>query len=184
MLKTISIGVLIALSGAIIAEGKPVLIKVFAPSGGYSSASYQNTVGASPFTSQLISGLISSKIQLLNSVLQTKSSSGGFRIGFNKSVNLFGPTSATSTTERPVTHHTTEVNTDFTPDESSRTTQLFYSTTTESFVETPIPTIHPEPPATTTSVIPIESTTSVTQPPILTTPKPGYSYRTPISPTN
>jgi len=34
MLKTISIGVLIALSGAIIAEGKPVLIKVFAPSGG------------------------------------------------------------------------------------------------------------------------------------------------------
>ncbi|XP_033167802.1 uncharacterized protein LOC117145997 isoform X1 [Drosophila mauritiana] len=181
MLRTISICVLIVFSGAIMAEGKPFLIKVFAPSGGYSSASYQNAVGASPVTSQLISSLISSKIQLLNSVLQTKSSSGGFRIGFNKSVNFFGPTSATSTTEKPVTHHTTEVNTDFTPDESSRTTQLFYSTTTESSVETPIPTIHPEPPASTTPVITIESTTSVTQPPTLTTAKSGYSYRTPTT---
>ncbi|KRK02565.1 uncharacterized protein LOC6535248 isoform X2 [Drosophila yakuba] len=108
MLRTISICVLIAFSGAIMAEGKPVLIKVFAPSGGYSSGSYQNTVGASPDTTQLISNLISSKIQLLNSVLQAKSSSGSFRIGFNKSVKFFGPTSATSTTEQPVTHHTTE----------------------------------------------------------------------------
>ncbi|XP_026836029.1 uncharacterized protein LOC6552014 isoform X2 [Drosophila erecta] len=107
MQRTISICVLIAFSGAIImAEGKPVLIKVFAPGGGYSSGSYQSTV--SPATSQLISSLISSKIQLLNNVLRAKSSSGGLRIGFNKSVNFFGPTSATSTTEKPVTHHTTE----------------------------------------------------------------------------
>ncbi|XP_043655574.1 uncharacterized protein LOC122621689 isoform X1 [Drosophila teissieri] len=181
MMRTISICVLIAFSGAIMAEGKPVLIKVFGPSGGYSSGSYQNAVGASPDTTQLISSLISSKIQLLNSVLQAKSPSGSFRIGFNKSVKFFGPTSATSTTEQPVPHHTTEVNTDFVPDESSRTTQLFYSTTTEGFVETPIPTIHPELPASTTAGITIGTTTSVTHPPISTTATSGYSYRTPTT---
>ncbi|XP_017060776.1 uncharacterized protein LOC108101077 isoform X2 [Drosophila ficusphila] len=106
MLRTISILALLACSAAIMAEAKPVFIKVFAPSGGYSSQSYQsNQVAASPINTQLISSLISSKIQLLNSVLQAKSSAGGFSIGFNKFVTF---SSTTTTTEKPVTHYTTE----------------------------------------------------------------------------
>ncbi|XP_050745366.1 uncharacterized protein LOC108031754 isoform X2 [Drosophila biarmipes] len=136
MLRTISILALLACTAATMAEAKPILIKVFAPSVGYSSGSYQSTVGPSPFNTQLISSLISTKIQLLNSVVQAKSSAGGFRIGLNKSVTFF---SSTTTTEKPVTHHSTEVNTDFTADDTS-TTQLVYTKTTEGAEVTPSPT--------------------------------------------
>ncbi|XP_037729500.1 uncharacterized protein LOC119560212 isoform X2 [Drosophila subpulchrella] len=105
MLRTISILALLAYTAVTMAETKPILFKVFAPSVGYSSGSYQNTVGPSPYNTQLISSLISSKIQLLNSVTQAKSSVGGFRIGLNKSVTFF---SSTTTTDKPLTHHTTE----------------------------------------------------------------------------
>ncbi|XP_070143411.1 uncharacterized protein [Drosophila kikkawai] len=102
MLRTISILALLACSIAIMADAKPIFIKVFAPSGGYSSGS---TPAASPVNTQLISSLISTKIQLLNSVLQAKSSGGGFGFGISKFVTF---SSTTSTTERPVTHSTTE----------------------------------------------------------------------------
>ncbi|XP_017015244.2 uncharacterized protein [Drosophila takahashii] len=101
MLKTISILALLVCSAAIMIEAKPILIKVFAPSG-YSSGSYQSAVSPSPVNAQLISSLISSKIQLLNNLLQAKSSAGGFRVGLNKSVTFF---SSTTTTEKPVAHH-------------------------------------------------------------------------------
>ncbi|XP_052857196.1 uncharacterized protein LOC128265315 isoform X2 [Drosophila gunungcola] len=104
MLRTNLVLVLLACSAANMAEAKPIFLKVFAPSGSYSSGSYRSSVAASPVDSQLISSLISSKIQLLNSVLQAKTSAGGFNIGFNKFVTF----SSTTTTEKPVTHHTTE----------------------------------------------------------------------------
>ncbi|XP_016974362.2 LOW QUALITY PROTEIN: cell wall integrity and stress response component 2 [Drosophila rhopaloa] len=179
MLRTISILVLLVCSAANMAESKPIFLKVLAPIGGYSSGSYRSTVATAPVNNQLISSLISSKIQLLNSVLQAKSSAGGYSIGFNKIVTF----SSTTTTEKPVTHHTTEVNTDFTPDDSSiSTTQLVYTTTTEGAVETPSPTIRPEPPSTsTTAVIPIKSTTVVPEVTTTTTANSGYTYRTPTS---
>ncbi|XP_052857195.1 uncharacterized protein LOC128265315 isoform X1 [Drosophila gunungcola] len=180
MLRTNLVLVLLACSAANMAEAKPIFLKVFAPSGSYSSGSYRSSVAASPVDSQLISSLISSKIQLLNSVLQAKTSAGGFNIGFNKFVTF----SSTTTTEKPVTHHTTEVNTDFTPDDTSfSTTQLVYTTTTEGAVKTPSPTNHPEHPVSTstTSVIPIESTTEVSEYTTTATATAGYSYRTPTS---
>ncbi|KAH8350430.1 hypothetical protein KR084_011935 [Drosophila pseudotakahashii] len=175
MLRTISILALLACSAAIMTEAKPIFIKVFPPSG-YSSGSYQSAVAPSPVNTQLISSLISSKIQLLNNLLQAKSSAGGVHIGLNKSVTFF---SSTTTTEKPVAHHssTTEVNTDFTSDDTS-TTQIIYTKTTEGAIETPSPTIHPEPlvPARMTSVIPIESTTLVPEVTTTTTVRPGYFY--------
>ncbi|XP_070851977.1 uncharacterized protein [Drosophila suzukii] len=182
MLRTISILALMAYTAATMAEAKPILFKVFAPSVGYSSGSYQNTVGLSPFNTQLISSLISSKIQLLNSVMQAKYSAGGFRIGLNKSVTLF---SSTTTTEKPLTHYTTEVNTDFTADDIS-TTQLVYTKTTEGADKTPSPTISPEHPVHTsmTSVIPIDNTTLLPEVTTMTTATTGYFYTTIHSPSH
>ncbi|XP_020813242.1 uncharacterized protein LOC110188038 isoform X2 [Drosophila serrata] len=102
MLRTISILALLVFSIATMADAKPIFIKVFAPNSGYSTGS---TPTVSPINTQLISSLISTKIQLLNSVLQAKSSGGGFGFGFSKFVAF---SSTTSTTERPVTHSTTE----------------------------------------------------------------------------
>ncbi|KAH8255017.1 hypothetical protein KR032_002676, partial [Drosophila birchii] len=199
MLRTISILVLLASSIATMADGKPIFIKVFAPSGmraaglspfpqtnfscpssGYSSSS---TPTVSPVNTQLISSLISTKIQLFNRVLQEKSSGGGFGFGFSKFVTF---SSTTSTTERPVTHSTTEVNTDYYPDESSTSsTQTIYSTTTEGAVETPKPTVHPEPPVSTstTPVITVKSTTGTPEIPTTSRATPGYTYQTPLSST-
>ncbi|XP_017140373.2 mucin-5AC isoform X1 [Drosophila miranda] len=183
MLRTISILALLFCSAATMADAKPIFIKVFAPSSGAfsSSGSYGRTSAAtaSPINTQLISTLISTKIQLLNSVLQAKSSGGGFGFGFNKFVSF---TSSTTTTERPVTHHTTEVNTDFTPEDSStQTTQTVYTTTTEGDIETPKPTVHPGRPASTstTEVIPGESTTALPEISSTTRAPSGYSYTSP-----
>ncbi|EDW84857.2 uncharacterized protein Dwil_GK14346 [Drosophila willistoni] len=185
MLRTIPILALLICGAAVVADAKPIFIKVFAPTGGSSSSSYQSTATASPINTQLISNLISQKIQILNSVLQAKSSGGGFGFGFNKFVTF---SSTTTTTEKPVTHHTTEVNTDFTPDDLSTTsttttTQTVYTTTTEGAIETPKPTIHPDRPVTTStpSVIPTRSTTTITPTLIPTTTgsSNGYSYQTP-----
>ncbi|XP_020813241.1 cell wall integrity and stress response component 4 isoform X1 [Drosophila serrata] len=180
MLRTISILALLVFSIATMADAKPIFIKVFAPNSGYSTGS---TPTVSPINTQLISSLISTKIQLLNSVLQAKSSGGGFGFGFSKFVAF---SSTTSTTERPVTHSTTEVNTDYYPDESSTSsTQTIYSTTIESAVETPKPTVHPEPPflTSTTPVIPVESTTGIPEIPSTTRATAGYTYQTPLSST-
>lgn len=199
MLRTISILALLASSIAIMADAKPIFIKVFAPSGGmypvvsslpltdltqissgYSARSYQSTPTISPVNTQLISSLISTKIQLLNSVLQAKSSGGGLGIGFSKFITF---STTTSTTEKPVTHYTTEVNTDFFPDESSTSsTQTIYSTTTEGAVETPNSTVHPERPVkiSTTPVTPVKSTTGVPEIPTPTSVTTGYSYQTPM----
>ncbi|KAH8283193.1 hypothetical protein KR054_002007, partial [Drosophila jambulina] len=181
MLRTISILALLACSLAATADAKPILIKVFAPSGGMPAAGYStgSTPTISPVNTQLISSLISTKIQLLNSVLQAKSSGGGFGFGYNKFVTF---SSTTSTTERPITHSTTEVNTDYYPDESSTSsTQTIYSTTTEGAVETPKPTVYPEPPvSTSTPVIPVKSTTGTPEIPTTTKATAGYSYQTPL----
>ncbi|XP_034660650.1 mucin-5AC isoform X1 [Drosophila subobscura] len=187
MLRTISILALLWIcSAASMADAKPIFIKVFAPSsgvsasGGYSyGSSSGSTATASPINTQLISNLISTKIQLLNSVLQAKSSGGGFGFGFNKFVSF---SSSTTTTERPVTHHTTEVNTDFTPEDSStQTTQTVYTTTTEGDIETPKPTVHPGRPVSTstTEVITGESTTVVAELTSTTRAPSGYTYTSP-----
>ncbi|XP_022214328.2 uncharacterized protein LOC111068874 isoform X3 [Drosophila obscura] len=109
MHRAISILALLICSAASMADAKPIFIKVFSPSSGASSGGYSygssSTVTASPINPQLISTLISTKIQLLNSVLQAKSSGGGFGFGFNKFVSF---SSTTSTTEKPVTYRTTE----------------------------------------------------------------------------
>ncbi|KAH8385067.1 hypothetical protein KR200_001919, partial [Drosophila serrata] len=200
MLRTISILALLVFSIATMADAKPIFIKVFAPNSGmpavvdilfrktnlplpFSGYSTGSTPTVSPINTQLISSLISTKIQLLNSVLQAKSSGGGFGFGFSKFVAF---SSTTSTTERPVTHSTTEVNKDYYPDESSTSsTQTIYSTTIESAVETPKPTVHPEPPflTSTTPVIPVESTTGIPEIPSTTRATAGYTYQTPLSST-
>ncbi|XP_022214327.1 mucin-2 isoform X2 [Drosophila obscura] len=185
MHRAISILALLICSAASMADAKPIFIKVFSPSsassGGYSYGS-SSTVTASPINPQLISTLISTKIQLLNSVLQAKSSGGGFGFGFNKFVSF---SSTTSTTEKPVTYRTTEVNTDFTPEDSStQTTQTVYTTTTEGDIETPKPTVHPGRPVSTstTEVIAVESTTDVAEISSTTRATSGYSYTSPTPP--
>ncbi|KAH8336518.1 hypothetical protein KR074_005681, partial [Drosophila pseudoananassae] len=182
MLRTILILVLLAWSPGNLADAKPFIIKVFAPNtshGSNSATSYQSSATAAPINTQFISSLISTKIQLWNNLLQSKSSGGSFGFGYSKSISF-----STTTTEKPteVTHHTTEVNTDFTPDDSSpTTTHSLYTTTTESSTKTPSPTIHPKPPVPTTST-PVKSSTS-SQPEATTTTETtsGYSYQTPTS---
>ncbi|KAH8276129.1 hypothetical protein KR026_001170, partial [Drosophila bipectinata] len=179
MLRTTLILVLLAWSTGNLADAKPFIIKVFAPNtshGSNSATSYQSSATAAPINTQFISSLISTKIQLWNSLLQSKSSGGSFGFGFSKSISF-----STTTTEKPteVTHHTTEVNTDFSPDDSSPTTHTLYTTTTEGSTKTPSPTIHPEPPVPTTST-PVKTTTSSQPEPTSTTETTsGYSYQTP-----
>lgn len=159
---------------------------------GYSSGTVRSTATVAPVNNQLISNLISQKIQLLNSFLQAKSSFGSF--GIRKDITF--TSGSTTTTERPVTLLTTEVNTDFLPDVSS-STQSVYTTTTEGEIATPKPTVHPVKPITSsTPVIPTKSTTeyivesssgSIDDYTSQTTPRTpaprptsnGYSYQTP-----
>ncbi|XP_023170068.2 mucin-2 isoform X1 [Drosophila hydei] len=194
MPRTIPIWVLLMCSVVIVAEAKPIFVKIFAPIGGYSSGTVRSTATVAPVNNQLISNLISQKIQLLNSFLQAKSSFGSF--GIRKDITF--TSGSTTTTERPVTLLTTEVNTDFLPDVSS-STQSVYTTTTEGEIATPKPTVHPVKPITSsTPVIPTKSTTeyivesssgsiddytSQTTPrtPAPTPTSNGYSYQTPTS---
>ncbi|KAH8380703.1 hypothetical protein KR009_009106, partial [Drosophila setifemur] len=178
MFRTIPILALAVCSAAISAEAKPIFIKIFAPNGyaSGSSSSYQSSATTSPVNTQLFSSVISTKIQLLNSVLQAKSTGGAFGFGFNKFVTF---SSTSTTTEKPFTHYTTEVNTDFTPDYSSAsTTHTIYTTTTEGAVETPKPTVHPRPPVST-SPTPVKSTTEEAEISTTTRASSGYSYQTP-----
>ncbi|KAL7727421.1 hypothetical protein ACLKA6_017547 [Drosophila palustris] len=89
-----------------VANAKPIFIKVFAPSSGYS---YQTTPTAAPANTQFISNLISQKIQLLTNFLQAKSSLGN-SFGFTKTFTFNGPatTTTTTTSESPVITHSTE----------------------------------------------------------------------------
>ncbi|XP_060648264.1 uncharacterized protein LOC132785947 isoform X1 [Drosophila nasuta] len=161
------------------AEAKPIFIKVFAPSSGYS---YQAAPAPtlSPAGSQLISSIITQKLNLLDSFLRAKSSFGSF--GITKTISFSGPT--TTTTEKTVTEQTTEVNTDFIPDVSSSTQSVPTTTTTEDDLKTPQPTVHPLKPVTTTSspVIPpvvTKSTTTTTEAYSVETTTSGYTYSTP-----
>ncbi|XP_034486379.1 uncharacterized protein LOC117790880 isoform X2 [Drosophila innubila] len=86
-----------------VAEAKPIFIKVFAPSSGYS---YQSAPTVSPANTQFISSLITQKLNLLDNFLRAKSSFGSF--GFTKTFAFTGPSSTTTTTESPVTQLTTE----------------------------------------------------------------------------
>ncbi|EDW14653.1 cell wall protein SED1 isoform X1 [Drosophila mojavensis] len=194
MLRTIPIWALLLCSVVIVAEAKPIFVKVFAPIGGFSSGTVRSTATVAPVNNQLISNLISQKIQLLNSFLQAKSSFGGF--GIRKEISF--TSGSTTTTERPVTTSTSEVNTDFIPEVSS-STQSVYTTTTDGDLETPKPTVHPVKPITTsTPVTPTKSTTEylvesstgstdgytyrTTPRPTAPTPtstSPGYTYQTP-----
>lgn len=144
--------------------------------------SYQTTATVAPVNTQFITNILTQKINLLDSFLRAKQSFG--TVGFSKTIS-YGPVSTSTTTEKPVTQQTTEVNTDFIPDHSSSTTQSVYTTTTEGDdIATPKPTVYPQPPittsppvnptraSTTTSATPIESTTGSTD---------GYTYRTPTS---
>ncbi|KAH8350234.1 hypothetical protein KR067_009322, partial [Drosophila pandora] len=181
MVRTILILVLLAWSTGNLADAKPIFIKVFAPNLGHgsnSATSYQSSATTAPINTQFISSLISTKIQLWNSLLQSKSSGGSYGFGFSKSISF----STTTTTEKPtdITHHTTEVNTDFTPDDSSSTTtHNLYTTTTEGSTKTPKPTIHPEPPVPTTSTPVTGSTSSQPEESTTTEASSGYSYQTP-----
>ncbi|XP_023170085.2 uncharacterized protein LOC111598857 isoform X2 [Drosophila hydei] len=104
MPRTIPIWVLLMCSVVIVAEAKPIFVKIFAPIGGYSSGTVRSTATVAPVNNQLISNLISQKIQLLNSFLQAKSSFGSF--GIRKDITF--TSGSTTTTERPVTLLTTE----------------------------------------------------------------------------
>ncbi|XP_030243243.1 uncharacterized protein LOC108658509 isoform X2 [Drosophila navojoa] len=104
MLRTIPIWALLLCSVVIVTEAKPIFVKVFAPIGGYSSGTVSSTATVAPVNNQLISNLISQKIQLLNSFLQAKSSFGGF--GIRKEISF--TSGSTTTTERPVTASTSE----------------------------------------------------------------------------
>ncbi|XP_043070970.1 merozoite surface antigen 2 isoform X2 [Drosophila grimshawi] len=184
MLRTIPIWALLICSVVIVSDAKPIFIKVFAPIGGTSSAissgTVRSTATSSPINSQLISNLISQKFQLLNSLLQVKSS-----FGIRKEISFLGSTTTTttSTTDRPVTQHTTEVNTDFIPEVSS-STQSVYTTTTDGDIATPKPTVHPLKPITTsTPVIPTKSTTESTLDSTTTRTTSGYTYQPPITTT-
>ncbi|XP_034486378.1 cell wall integrity and stress response component 4 isoform X1 [Drosophila innubila] len=170
-----------------VAEAKPIFIKVFAPSSGYS---YQSAPTVSPANTQFISSLITQKLNLLDNFLRAKSSFGSF--GFTKTFAFTGPSSTTTTTESPVTQLTTEVNTDFIPEVSS-STQSVSTTTTEDDIATPKPTVHPQRPITTsttttttpsTPVTPVIPEKSTTEEPIEETTSRatnGYSYQTPTS---
>lgn len=145
---------------------------------GYSSGTVSSTATVTPVNNQLISNLISQKIQLLNSFLQAKSSFGGF--GIRKEISF--TSGSTTTTQRPVTESTSEVNTDFIPDVSS-STQSVYTTTTDGDLETPKPTVHPVTPIrTSTAVTPTKSTTEYIVDPT-TGSTDGYTYRTTPRPT-
>ncbi|XP_030573881.1 integumentary mucin C.1 [Drosophila novamexicana] len=179
MLRTIPIWALLICSAVTVAEAKPFFVKVFAPINGYSSGTVRSTATVAPVNTQLISNLISTKIQLLSSFLQAKSSFGGF--GIQKQITF--TSGSTSTTEKAVTQQTTEVNTDFIPEVSS-STQSVYTTTTDGDIATPKPTVHPVKPITTsTPLIPTQSTTEGT---VESTPgsTPGYTYQTPSSTTH
>lgn len=152
-------------------------------------ASYQTTATVAPVNTQFITDILTQKINLLDSFLRAKQSFG--TIGFTKTIN-YGPVTTTTTTEKPVTQKTTEVNTDFIPDHSSSTTQSVYTTTTEgNDIATPEPTVYPQPPITTTTtapVIPTKSTTNIYTTTTSATPIEsttgsynGYTYRTPTS---
>ncbi|KAH8311727.1 hypothetical protein KR044_007677, partial [Drosophila immigrans] len=135
----------------------------------------------SPAAANLISDLITQKLNLLSSFLRAKSSFGGF--GITKTISFAGPTTSTTTsttTEKYVTDQTTEVNTDFIPDVSSSTQSV--PTTTEDDRKTPQPTIRPQPPVTTsTPAIPVvtKSTTTTTEDYGVETTTSGYTYSTP-----
>ncbi|XP_064550193.1 uncharacterized protein LOC135436505 isoform X2 [Drosophila montana] len=107
MLRTIPIWALLICSAITVAEAKPFFVKVFAPINGYSSGTVRSTASVAPANTQLISNLISTKIQLLSSFLQAKSSFGGF--GIQKQITF--TSGSTSTTEKPVTQQTTETTT-------------------------------------------------------------------------
>ncbi|KAH8294906.1 hypothetical protein KR018_004270, partial [Drosophila ironensis] len=126
-----------------------------------SAGAYQSSATSSVINTQLISNLISTKLQLLNSVLQTKSSGGEIGFGLRKFISI---SSAPSTTETPITPNTTEVKTNFTPDDS----------TTETTIETK-PTVRPQPPVTTSSA-PVNNSTIQT-----TSESSGYNYVTPTT---
>lgn len=153
-------------------------------------ASYQTTATVAPVNTQFITSILTQKLNLLDSFLRAKQSFG--TIGFTKTIN-YGPVTTSTTTEKPVTQQTTEVNTDFIPDHSSSTTQSVYTTTTEGDdIATPKPTVYPQPPITTTKapVIPTKSTTNAVYTTTTTSATPiesttgsynGYTYRTPTS---
>ncbi|KAM8707449.1 hypothetical protein ACLKA7_011521 [Drosophila subpalustris] len=90
-----------------VANAKPIFIKVFAPISGYS---YQTTPTAAPANTQLISNLISQKIQLLTNFLQAKSALAN-SFGFTKTITFNRPaaaTTTTTTTERSAITYSTE----------------------------------------------------------------------------
>ncbi|KAH8409764.1 hypothetical protein KR222_004892, partial [Zaprionus bogoriensis] len=128
------------------------------------AVSYQTTATVAPVNTQFISNILAQKINLLDSFLRAKQSFG--TVGFSKTISFGGPSTST-TTEKPVTQQTTEVNTDFIPDVSSSTTQTVYTTTTTDGhdIATPKPTVYPQPPITTSTsspVIPTKRTTTST----------------------
>ncbi|KAH8388564.1 hypothetical protein KR093_010025, partial [Drosophila rubida] len=142
----------------------------------------------SPAGSQLISSLITQKLNLLDSFLRAKSSFGSF--GITKTISFSGPATTTSTTEKLVTEQTTEVNTDFIPEVSSSTQSVPTTTTTEDDYKTPKPTVHPLKPVTTTTAAPVipvvtKSTTTTTEDyNVETTTRHGYTYQTPSTEDN
>ncbi|XP_030370370.1 integumentary mucin C.1 [Scaptodrosophila lebanonensis] len=147
-------------------------------------ASASVTATTSPINSQLVTNLLTQKINVLQSLIQAKFSSGGaggaggIGFGFNK----FGSVSSTTTTttEAPYTYSTTEVNTDFTPDITSSTHSVSTTTTTEGSNKTPEPTVHPYSPITTRSTTPLTPVKSTTEGLVTTTAvTEGYSYQTP-----